>query len=211
MIFSLSSSADHWFLTSCVFMQHCCATKDAWRNKRFLWETVAGKLSLCLIYELSHNIFHILRTCCHCAESSAEDKLAFKWGKLFSFYVCSKLLMPWLWLRWEEADWCFFIIYFFLLTVIDPEKVEWTHLFFFFFFPATSPASNSLSYTHSDESCSPVAYNQNHRCLAPEQLDWCKLPCLKDHSDAFEPYLYSVCVKQRYVNAPYTWWDQCIL
>lgn len=45
---------------------------------------VVGNLSLCLIYELSHNKFHILPTCCHCTESSAKDKLAFKWGKLFS-------------------------------------------------------------------------------------------------------------------------------
>lgn len=46
--------------------------------KDFNGGNAVGKLSLCLIYEHSHNISHILPTCSHCAESSAEDKLAFK-------------------------------------------------------------------------------------------------------------------------------------
>lgn len=195
-------------------MQHCRATKDAWRNKRILWEIVAGKLSLCLIYELSHNIFHILRTCCHCAESSAEDKLAFKWGKLFSFYACSKLLMQWLWLRWEEADWCFpfffFIIIYIslsLLLLTQKRLSEHTCSFFFSNTPCIKlPEFHSFRWELQLSSLQPET-----PMFGTEQLDWCKLSCLKDHSADFEPYLYSVCVKQRYVNAPYTWRDQCIL
>lgn len=35
-----------------------------------------------------------------------------------------------------------------------------------------------------------------------EQLDWCKLSCLKDDSNDFQPYLYSVRVAERFFNAP---------
>lgn len=76
MIFSLGSSADHRLL--CIYAAMLGHKKVHEEIKDFLRGDVVGKLSLCLIYELSHNIFHILPTCCYCTESSAEDKLAFK-------------------------------------------------------------------------------------------------------------------------------------
>lgn len=61
-----------------------------------------------------------------------------------------------------------------------------------------------------DEICSSVAYNQNDSCLASSSLT--DASCLvKDHSSDFKPYLYSVRVKERYVNAPFSWQDHCIL
>lgn len=166
---------------SCVFMQHCWATRDAWQNKRFLWANVVGNLSLCLIYELSHNAFHILPTCCHCTESSAEDKFAFKWGKLFS-------LRP-LWITNAGALICdertetggFF-------SVIDPENVEWTRSLFFFFSAAALHQTRKVQLVDSWELLLSSLQPEPPKSGA-EQFDWCKLSCLKDNANDFQPYL----------------------
>lgn len=150
-------------------MHHCWATRDAWQNKGFLWGNVVGTLSLCLIYELSRNILHILPTCCHCAESSAEDKLAFKWGKLFSLrplwitnagaLICDERRGDWwlFWCYWPRKCWVstlalpFFFLNYFLF--------QWQHCIKLAKFKSLTA-----------ECCHSVAYNQSLQSLVQNRL-----------------------------------------
>lgn len=187
-------------------MHHCWATRDAWQNKGFLWGNVVGTLSLCLIYELSRNILHILPTCCHCAESSAEDKLAFKWGKLFSLcplwitnagaLICDERRGDWwlFWCYWPRKCW--------VSTLALP--------FFYYFLFQWQHCIKLAKFKSLTAECHSVASNQSLQSLVQNRLTDASCLALR-----ITPMISSL-ISQVYVSQTdflmpsYPWQDFCL-
>lgn len=75
MIFSHGGRENH-----CVFMRRCREMHD---DRKDIYGGPRLGIRLC-VWRMGSIYSTISPTCCHCTESSAEDKLAFKWYKWFS-------------------------------------------------------------------------------------------------------------------------------
>lgn len=119
MIFSHGGRANH-----CVFMRRCREMHDDRKN---IYGGPRLGIRLC-VWRMGSIYSTISPTCCHCTESSAEDKLAFKWDKLFS--LCPALNYQhhdFDYDKWRETGGFFFYCYWPRKCVNTP-----THLLLFF-------------------------------------------------------------------------------